>query len=277
MGEIGSDDMSASANGTRGRRAAESSDGDRATGAQAIDRALAILDCFTPKTPSVTLTDLITQTGLTTPTAHRIVRALERREFVVRDPHTNRYSIGPAVVELAQIPLQQVSSGDLVATAMPYLQQMRGLTGETAGLHVLVGERRMCVAELVSHEPIRMASGVGTMRSLDRGAAGKVMAAYLLGTPDVELRSDVGMTGRQAADIRRRGYAISVGETVVGASAIAVPVLGPGDALVGAINVTGPEARWTRKRITELAPSIVEQSRLLNAQLGSRRPDGPAQ
>jgi DNA-binding IclR family transcriptional regulator len=252
---------------------AEGTGHENAKGSQAIERALAILDCFTTQTPSVSLTDFITKTGLTTSTAHRMLGALERRRFVVRDPNNYRYSVGPAILELAQIPFRQATSGDLVAIALPYMERLRSLTGETAGLHVVMGEHRMCVAELVSHEPMRMASGVGQMRDLGVGAVGKVIAAYLM---DVLAAATVGsdghsVTAAEAAEIRRLGYAVSIGETVHGAAAIAVPVLGPNDAVLGAINITGPDYRWTSQLMSAKAPAISAQVASLSAQLGGSR------
>jgi IclR family transcriptional regulator, KDG regulon repressor len=249
----------------------------KATGSQAIERALAILECFTPDHPNISVGELITQTGLTMPTVHRIVRALERRHFLFRDPHTNRYSVGPAIVELARMPLQQTGPGDLVAVALPYLEALRDMTSETVGLHVLLGDERVCAAELVSHEPIRMASGVGSVRPLGRGAAGKVLAAYLLAVPVSPRQNEdsLVLSRDDAAMIREQGYAMSFGETVVGASAIAVPVLGPGDGILAAINITGPVNRWTRDQMSTYLEGILGQSLSLSARLAA--PQAPAE
>jgi IclR family transcriptional regulator, KDG regulon repressor len=246
---------------------------ERTSGSQAIERALAILACFSLEDPTITLTDIIARTGLKTATAHRMLRALERERFVVRDPHTSRYGIGSAVVQLAQIPLSQAASGDLVALALPYLDGLRNLTGETVGLHVVLGEHRICMAELVSHHPIRMASGVGQMRDLGVGAAGKVITAFSLdetggGASTGRRVLARGMTASQAASIRSQGYATSLGETVVGAAAIAVPVLGPGTSVIGAINVTGPDTRWTLDKMQAAAEVIMQQGAFLSAQVG---------
>ena len=73
------------------------------TGSQTVDRALSLLECFSAERPSLYLYDLSRQTGLTTPTTHRLLKALESREFVSFDPASKLYTLGAAIVRLASI------------------------------------------------------------------------------------------------------------------------------------------------------------------------------
>src|SRR5205809_43240 len=90
-------------------------------GSQAIHRTLRILECFTLASPTVSLTELTRQTGLTMSTAHRIVKALQRTEFLTQDPLTNRYALGPEVMRLARVIMARAGDPELVAAAMPHL------------------------------------------------------------------------------------------------------------------------------------------------------------
>ena len=117
---------------------------------------------------------------------------------------------------------------DLVALAMPTLERLRELTGETASLHCLLGNERICVAELVSPEPIRMQSDVGRTYPIHAGAAGKAILAWhpdgssASGCGSVRSRpstiTDAAKLERELERIRQRGYAESESEVVAGAA-----------------------------------------------------------
>jgi DNA-binding IclR family transcriptional regulator len=94
---------------------------------------------------------------------------------------------------------------------------------------------------------------VGRRVPYETTANGKVLKAYSTHEP---------------SEIRARGYAVAVDELEVGLAALAAPVLGPDGIAIAALSVSGPTIRLTRDRIAELAPALVEQSRLVSRRLG---------
>ncbi len=147
-------------------------------------------------------------------------------------------------------------------------------------------DRRLCIAELASHEPIRIASGIGAIHPLGVGAVGQVLLAAsspdtverVLAMEDFARLSRIGTTRtavrRALAKVAADGFAISHGETVPGASAIAVPVLDAWGEVRGALNVTGPEGRWTETRMRHHLGAIRAAATWLERRLG--RTDGSA-
>jgi IclR family transcriptional regulator, KDG regulon repressor len=257
--------------------------GSSERGSQAVHRVLRVLLCWTEDEPTLSLTDVAERTGLTLPTAHRMIKALQREGFLVNDPVSGRNSLGPTITDLARVVLQRADQDELVVVAMPHLERMRQETRETVGLHLPMGDSRICVAELVSREPIRSATGVGRMYKLPRGAAGKALVAWSSERQEMIRRDGAVSRGEEAAferelaRIRERGWATSEGETIPGASAIAVPIYGPNGDVRAAINVTGPSNRWTRDAMMAKVDAIVAEVRLISDQLGARRPtDTPA-
>ena len=59
-----------------------------------LDRALDVLECFSEDTRELNLMDVVEKTGLSASTAHRIIRGLERRDYLSRNEDTKRYSLG---------------------------------------------------------------------------------------------------------------------------------------------------------------------------------------
>lgn len=259
-------------------------------GSQAIHRALSVLECFTVDSPTVSLTQITHQVGLTMPTAHRIVKALQTAGFVTRDALTNRYSLGPSVMSLARVMMQRGGNEELVAAAMPYLERLRTRTGETVGLHSAISEGRYCVAELVSRHPIKLSTGVGHTYDLYVAATGKAILAFSdQATSErvfANLAKDDG-TGpfkkphaaqlkRELVLIRQRGYATTMGEVVATANSIAAPILSDRGYAVAAINITGPGDRWTPQLMEQYAPDLLEITREVSARLGHDLGAAPA-
>ncbi|MPZ62040.1 MAG: helix-turn-helix domain-containing protein [Propionibacteriales bacterium] len=254
-------------------------------GAQAIHRALTILEVFSTVNPSVTLTEISEFAGLTVPTAHRMVRALQSRGYVMHDPITGHYSLGPSVMKLAQVVLLRGEQDKLLTLSMPHLEALRDLTDETVSLHVAVGSSRVCIAEVVSHQVVRMAMGVGRVFPLYAGAAGK---ALLSGMSDESLDEILGgetklvlpassvvlalsRLKRELLSVREDHYATSEGEAVAGAAGIAAPVFSP-RGMEAAINIGGPAVRWTRAAMNAVVPQLLETAATISEQLGASHP-----
>ena len=239
-------------------------------GAQTVHRALQILETFSPRHPALALAELSSAVGLTVPTTHRLLRALHEKGFVVQDPNTKFYSLGPSIVRMAAL---VQGRDDVIVVAHPTMEQLRELSGESVGFHWLVGDRRVCVHELVSDYPLRMASGVGNWYPLVAGAGGK---AILANVSEARLDSilakadgfDSATLRRSLEDVRKRGYATSHGETVEGAAAIAVAIRRTSGEVIGAINVTGPSNRLTATRLEEISGPLLEAGRAVMRQLG---------
>jgi DNA-binding IclR family transcriptional regulator len=241
-------------------------------GAQTAHRALKILESFVGGTPSLSVAEVSELVDLTAPTTYRLLRALQAHQMVVLEKATRRYSLGPGVMRLANAILRR---DDLLTVAQPILAELRQTTGETASLHWLVGHERVCLIELVSPHQIRMASGLGQTYPLYAGAPGKAILAWLDKTEVAAvLAAAKGNTsdrrgkaypvipqivelGADLERVRKRGYAMSVGETVPGAGAIAVPLLDSSRHAFAAINLTGPVERWSTKIMRAAAPDLI--------------------
>lgn len=238
-------------------------------GAQSVDRAVAILDLFLTERRALRLTDIAAAIALTPSTAHRIVRALVAGNLMSQDPLARTYSLGPKVLRLSQ---SMLSHDYILTVAQPVLVAIRDATGETASLHCRIGDRRLCIAEVVSDQPIRMQSGIGSIYPLTRGAAGKAILAFLPppfvdavlsrpykdGVPS-DLLDDL-------ATIQDYGYATSQGETVPGSFAVAVPVSSD-ERIIGAINVTGPLTRFTDDLPNVISDELMKHADKLGRQL----------
>jgi IclR family transcriptional regulator, KDG regulon repressor len=251
-------------------------DSEARRGAQSVHRALDILLTFEAEGPDLSVSELSDMVHLTMPTTHRLLKALQAKDMVIWNAQNRTYSLGPRIIRLAGVLMQRE---DLAALAEPWLEQLRDLSGETASLHLRFDRLRICVAERVSRESIRLVSGVGRTYPLHRGAAGK---AILAGLPEAVVQEILEVEGlanstharllAELKDVRERGFATSAGETVPGSSAIAAAIFGSGEQAVASINVTGPAYRFTDNRAIACVNLLLEACNAVAWQMGQASP-----
>lgn len=236
------------------------------TGAQSVYRALEVLEAFTQTRVSLSAADLAELTGLTVPTAHRIANALSDKGFLVRDDLSRTYGIGPAVLRLAQV---ATSGESAFAFVNPLIDHLRDSWQETVGLHMRVGDSRVCVREVESPHRVRVVSGVGQTYALNTAAASKAIVAFMAEDELAKLAQSVPQLLEKPfqevlEQIREYGYATSTGETIPGARAIAAPVLDANGHAIASVNVTGPSQRFTEERGAEVGDDLVIRLRHLH-------------
>ena len=99
---------------------------------QAVDRAAALLKTVADSPKPLTVVELAAATGLNRSTAWRLLATLDQHGLVERDPVTQRYNVGYAILQMA-------AGGDydaLVRRARPAVERLANKTGETASLAV---------------------------------------------------------------------------------------------------------------------------------------------
>lgn len=194
----------------------------------------------------------------------------------MHDKVSGYYALGPTIMDLARVLLQRSDQDELVITVTPHLERMRAITGETVGLHIPMGDLRLCVAELVSRQPIKIAFGVGRTFPLPDGASGRILVAWSDERLEMAQRRLEETGGRRGdldvvlKEVRENRYAMSEGETIPGASAVAFPLFGPNKDVRAAVNVTGPAGRWTKTEMLSHLPALSEEVAQVSEQLGYR-------
>ncbi len=232
---------------------------------RAVDRALAILLCFTPSDGGLTLTQIAERVEIHKSTAHRLLATLEAKRFVHRDKTTGLYRPGVQLVELASLVLRDM---DLQHWAEPYLQSLATECGETVDLAALDGTDVVYLQVIDSPQRIKIAAAVGQRLPAHCTATGKAFLAHLpptqvtamLGT---ELRrftkntvASIPDLRRELQTIRQRGFAMSEQEFEPDINALAAPILDAHEFPVAVVAVVGPSFRLTRERMLALGPAL---------------------
>jgi DNA-binding IclR family transcriptional regulator len=218
--------------------------GDSVGGVGVLDKAVAILGAL--EAGPLSLKELTQATLLPRATAHRLALALERHLLLDRDD-VGRFMLGPGLVRLGRI-AGRSPRRSLVDAAAPVLVQLRDRTGESAQLYVRSGDTRVCLASLESLHSLRTIVAVGATLPMDRGSAGKALAAD--------------------ADVLRRGWAQSVEERERGVASVSAPVILDGE-VTAAVSVSGPIERTTRQPGRRYAEAVIEAARAIEVALAA--------
>jgi DNA-binding IclR family transcriptional regulator len=224
----------------------------RRVGVAAVDRALSLLAAFREGDTVLTLAEMAERTGMYKSTILRLCGSLERYGYLQRLGRSG-YRLGPTPMRLASLYQRSFRLGDLV---VPVLHKLVDRTGESASYYVREGAVRVCLHRVDSPLSIREHVREGDHLPLDRGAAGRVLLAFS------------GAEGPVYARIRRRYVTATYGERDRETAAVAAPVFGIGQELLGALSVSGPVYRFPPRTTARLAALVREAAADLTAALG---------
>ncbi|MFE3260425.1 IclR family transcriptional regulator [Nocardia sp. NPDC059091] len=213
------------------------------SGARAVDRAIQVLNCFHGDDPELSLSELAQRARLPVSTAHRLARALVRGGLLEQGPAGDRYRIGHGLATLARPALARLG----MESAAPHLYALAAGIRITVSVSVMDDSDALTVFQ--ARPPIHFCHHQvpRSRQSLHASAAGHALLAY--------------SPARAAADVdldrvRRTGFASELIETDDPIRALAVPIVGPGRQVHGALAVQARSARLDSELIRAVVPAM---------------------
>lgn len=245
---------------------------------EAILRAVDVLDCLTQSAGALGVSEVARRTGLSPATAYRVLFTLAERELVRYEAGDQRYHVG---TRLLQYGLRSLRGLDIRRLARPHLEQLQQASAETACLCVRTGDERMYLEQVESPQEVRQALQVGLREPLYRGASGKAILAHMppayseeyLARGPFPAMTAVTITASGAlraelAAIRRRGYAVSVGERWPDTASVAAPVFDHEGLPAGALILCAPGHRTPPERLVHFGRLVTAAAGALSRSLG---------
>ena len=239
-------------------------------GTQAVGRALRVVKLLADEGREHPLPTIAGRLGLTSGTAHRIVRALVAEGLVAHNPRTDCYYLGAGTVLLGLA----AQRGFGLDKALPVLEQVNAETEESINLTIRESRESVVLLRVQSTLPLRFEQNSGARFPLYTTAAGKAILAYspdaeayLEGLPD-ELPALTGSTLRspkqvaeQLVQILERGYSVDEEENVAGVRCVGAPVLDSRRVAQAAVVIQVPTVRMPHERMATLGMRVVEAAR----------------
>ncbi|MBY5768063.1 IclR family transcriptional regulator [Rhizobium leguminosarum] len=246
-------------------------------GSNSLVRMLSLLDLFTAAAPAWSSDALILALGTSRSTGYRYIKALA--DIGMLAPVANGYyMLGPRIIELD---LQIRHCDPLYKAAGPVLKKMASESALSAILCALFSGSVLCVREeLAPDSPAHLFSR-GQRRPLFRGAASKIILAHLgphqLRSIYAKHKGTIATSGLGAdwdsfrenlAEIRRAGFAKSVGEFNPDVIGIAAPIFNKAGQILGSIGVAGAESKFNRDDVERVVAIVKDAGRQVTDRVG---------
>lgn len=243
---------------------------------QGLERSFAVLDLIAARPCRVV--DVMRDMGLPWATAHRTVKKLEKAQFLMLNPETSHYEIGPRMWHLGS---SYLANNKMLKAAISYLAKDRDIRGVDVQVVERIGSFSVVIhAEKRQVQEISKAQ-YGYHIPLHAGSKGLVLLAYespefvsaYCSQPLEQLTPativDPATLHERLAEVRAMGFARTESDVQAFTGSIAAPVFNGKGAVVGCIcfvylkKVTRDEAL-----MNELQEALMLMAHTLSIELG---------
>jgi len=241
---------------------------------QGLERGLAVIRAFSAESPSLTLSEVAREVGITPATARRILLTLAELGYVRTDGR--RFALTPRVLALGWAYLSSLDLGDI---AGPFMEELSASTRESCSIASLDLPDIVYVARVPTRRIMAVALGVGARLPAYATSMGRVLLA---GLPPAQLESYLAdlepeaLTDRTVTSVDElravitragsQGYALVDQELELGLRSIAVPILDSRGTPFAALNVS---AHASRSTAAALRSGVLPQLRDCADQIGT--------
>lgn len=248
------------------------------SGVQSLERGFKLLEAVASHPGGVSLADLSKGVGLHNSTTFHLVKTMVSLGYIRQSPETKRYHVGRMIFGLAAA---SRSESEMVAMAMPIIEELADLTGESAHIGMMTGNKIVIAARVSGGAAFQMQERTGGVRPGHATALGKVLLArlteaqldrYFEANPLTQLTpktiTDPQRMREELRQVRAAGLAYDDGEFNVEARCVAAPVTDFLGETVAAIGISAPIWRLTLQSLQEKSSLVLKAAAQLSADLG---------
>jgi DNA-binding IclR family transcriptional regulator len=238
---------------------------------RSLARGLRVLSHFSVDNPEWSLASLARASGLHKATTYRVTRTMEAEGFLIFDPSTGNYHVGPSV-----IPLSYLATGysEFEKMARPFLEKLAAETGETANLGVESEGSFVIIGSVLTSQTFKPSLPVGRVLADLSNSHGKLLVA--LKSPEERSRylarkqprlTQYSLVSRSEIEAEldraaKEGVAYDLEEQGLGVCSVSAPVLGQNGAVLAALSVVAPKERFgpeDRQRATDIVKRVAAE------------------
>ena len=201
----------------------------------AVEKAVALLDCFWREKKPLSLTELSRMTGWPKSTVHNLLASMMDSAVVEQSLSDGKYRLGMHLFEYGCVISEH---WDVVKLARPHLNALAVRTGESAYLATLNADKLLIIESAEPNNVFRVASTVGTRLPVHCSSQGKAILAHMDLASARRILRRTGMKSytvetiqseeeylQQLKSVRQAGYAAEYEEYRNGMCSFAAPVL----------------------------------------------------
>ncbi|MBL4886556.1 MAG: IclR family transcriptional regulator [Planctomycetaceae bacterium] len=258
---------SAQENGTSKKEAAGGSN----YSVPAIDKALDVLELLGDSAQGMSLTGIADALGRTKQELFRVLICLNERGYLVRDENQH-YRL---TMKMFEIGSQHASTQSLIARAMPHMERLVSLLGQSCHLNIVVQNKMLVITKVECDADIMLTVRVGATFELHRRNSGLIGLAL---QPEYRTGRYWGQAGISEEEVakcedkmtqfRKKGFAEASSPAVIGVQDCAAPILGSGSGLLAVLCVSYIKRLDGISESHDLMQEVVSCAQAISAEFG---------
>ena len=235
---------------------------------EALARGLRLLQCFRDGDDhGLSNKEIAARTKLAAPSVSRLCHTLCRLGYLVYDPQTGRYAMGPAILKLSYVMLRNIDLRDI---ARPLLRDFAEQTRVTVAINIRDRQRMVVLEGVSGTSPVALRLDVGSRIPIVSTAAGRAYLAGLSMSGAADILAEIRMADPQAwrsnlpgiksacEEIRAHGFCITQGGWHKEVNGVAVPLALKSAGGQLSLSCGGPAQDMSVKRMErELGPMLL--------------------
>ncbi|WP_185184530.1 IclR family transcriptional regulator [Bacillus subtilis] len=241
-----------------------------------VVKSMALLNLFLHK-PGLTLSELVSLTGMPKTSVHRMVSSLEEMGFLSRDA-SGAYSLGLVFLEFGQLVADRL---DIRKIAKPVMEELCREVDEAVQLIMRDGNEAIYVEKIEGTQTVRLYTAIGRRSPLYAGACARSILSFL---PREEIEAYIKQTELisigsgtitdpekllQEIDASvQNGYTVSYSELENYTAAIGAPIFNHKRQVAAGISIAGFEARFTEDRLPYLTEKVKDAALQISRKIG---------
>jgi DNA-binding IclR family transcriptional regulator len=248
-------------------------------GLKSLVKVVRVLDAFSTRNRTLSLTDLCAATGYPKSTVHRLLGAMRETGLLDQDLGRDRFRLGMKLFELGNTVLANM---DLHREARPFVDALTRQGGQAVHLAVFDGQRaivihradaspeRLLAAHTIEQAPVHCTSvGKAILAFQPEAVVRKIIDAGLRRYTETTITDPESLLSALAA-VRAVGYAIDEGEHQPGLRCIGAPVRDRSGQVIAGISLTGPAWRLPLAEVDGLSKVVIHHANCISSALGHR-------
>jgi len=240
-------------------------------------KALRVLETISESSAPLSVSEVAKCIGVDKTTSYRMLITLIEAGYVIRDNVSKRYILSYKVVSLSRNLLAENEVSRLIRKALIKLSKD---TSETLHYSVLDNDETVLVQRVKGTQLVSIDFQIGDRSKLHCTSIGKAILAYqdyrfieriiANGLPKITENTIVNPDEfrKELHRIRSQGYAFDNHEYSNSMRCIAVPIFESGGYVKSGISISGPDTRFSLKKLEELKKPTLDTSYELSKNLG---------
>lgn len=246
--------------------------------APALDKGLDILELLSRATEPLTMGEIAKGLNRSKGEIFRMLVALERRGYILRNPDSDKFEIGNRLFEMA---MHVPPTRNLVMTAMRHIEAVAHALDQSCHLAVLSGTEIVVLARVEAPGEMGFSVRLGYRRRIDRSTSGHVLTAFaspaareaIFGRlaaeyPDFDAAAFTTKLERTVA----RGHERGPSHSVSGITDIGAPVFGETGYAVASLTVPFIQRSPASTTLDDAVAIVVREAELLSDEMAVGMP-----